>query len=68
MHEELAWVEFSATKPLSEESAASVREAALAIVRHGIRYLPVVDGGTLVGIVAVQRVGRSGRSSATRRP
>jgi CBS-domain-containing membrane protein len=44
----------AAGEPLSEESAASVRAAALAIVRHGVRYLPIVDDGTLVGIVAIQ--------------
>lgn len=43
---------------LSPESLASVREAALAIVRHRIRYLTVVDDGTLVGILAVPRMNR----------
>ena len=38
--------------PLSVESVASVREAAIAIRYHGVRYLPVVDDGRLVGIVA----------------
>ena len=38
--------------PLSVESARSVRDAAIAIRYHGARYLPVVDDGCLVGIVA----------------
>ena len=42
---------------LSAESAASVRAAAVAIVRHGARYLPVVEDGTLVGILTVQDLG-----------
>lgn len=44
--------------PLTPESAASVREGAIAVLRHGVRYLPVVDDGTLVGIVAVRELGR----------
>jgi hypothetical protein len=47
--------------PLSEESALSVRAAALAVVCRGIRYLPVVDDGTLVGIVDLFTLGRSPR-------
>jgi CBS domain-containing protein len=43
-------------KPLSVESAASVREAALAMLTNGVKYLPVVDGEHLVGIVAVRDV------------
>jgi CBS domain-containing protein len=43
-------------KPLSVQSAASVREAALAMLRNGVKYLPVVDGEHLVGIVAVRDV------------
>lgn len=38
--------------PLSVESARSVRDAAIAIRYHGVKYLPVVDGGCLVGVVA----------------
>ena len=38
--------------PLSVQSALSVRNAAIAIRYHGVRYLPVVDDGRLVGIVA----------------
>jgi CBS domain-containing protein len=38
--------------PLSVQSALSVREAAIAIRYHGVRYLPVVNDGRLVGIVA----------------
>ena len=37
---------------LSVESARSVRDAAIAIRYHGASYLPVVDDGRLVGIVA----------------
>ena len=40
-------------RPLSAESAESVREAALAVVRSRVRYLTVVDDGSLVGIVPV---------------
>ena len=40
--------------PLSVESALSVRDAAIAIRYHGASYLPVVDDGRLVGIVAVR--------------
>ena len=39
-------------QPLSVQSALSVKEAAIAIRYHGVRYLPVVDDGRLVGIVA----------------
>jgi CBS domain-containing protein len=39
--------------PLSRESEASVREGAVAVVCHGVRYLPIVDDGLLVGIVPV---------------
>ena len=42
----------SMDSPLSVESALSVRNAAIAIRYHGVRYLPVVDDGRLVGIVA----------------
>ncbi len=38
--------------PLSVESARSVRQASIAIRYHGVRYLPVLDDGCLVGIVA----------------
>lgn len=44
-------------QPLVAESIASVRQAAIAVVRHGVPYLTVVDDGTLVGIVAVSRLG-----------
>jgi hypothetical protein len=50
-----------AEQRLSEESAVSVQEAALAVVHHGIRYLPVVDDGVLVGIVAVRWLSRCRR-------
>jgi hypothetical protein len=38
---------------LSAASAASVRDAAIAVVSRGVRYLPVVADGTLVGLVAI---------------
>jgi len=38
---------------LSAASAASVRDAAIAVLSHGMRYLPVVEDGTLVGLVAL---------------
>jgi hypothetical protein len=47
--------------PLSVESAVSVREAAIAIRYHGVRYLPVVDGGRLVGVVAFREEPRQPR-------
>ena len=47
--------------PLSVESALSVRNAAIAIRYHGVRYLPVVDDGRLVGIVAVPEARAVGR-------
>jgi hypothetical protein len=39
---------------LSAASAASVRDAAIAVLSHGVRYLPVVEDGTLVGLVAIE--------------
>lgn len=38
---------------LSEESAASVRDAAFAVLSRGVRYLPVVEDGTLVALVVL---------------
>lgn len=49
--------------PLSVETAHSVREAAIAIKYHGVKYLPVVDDGRLVGIVAFQEEPRRRRDS-----
>lgn len=40
---------------LSAASAASVRDAAIAVLSRGVRYLPVVEDGTLVGLVALER-------------
>jgi CBS domain-containing protein len=40
---------------LSAASAASVREAAIAVLSGGVGYLPVVEDGVLVGLVAVER-------------
>jgi hypothetical protein len=40
---------------LSAASAASVRDAAIAVLWGGVRYLPVVEDGTLVGLVALAR-------------
>jgi CBS domain-containing protein len=48
--------------PLSVESAASVREAAIAIRFHGVNYLPIVDDSRLVGIVAFREERRQPRS------
>jgi CBS domain-containing protein len=46
--------DISPNAPLSAESAASVRDAAMAmLLHHGVRYLPVVNDGRLVGIVSV---------------
>src|SRR4051812_23843619 len=39
---------------LSAASAASVRDAAIAVLSRGVRYLPVVEDGTLVGLVALE--------------
>jgi hypothetical protein len=44
---------------LSAASAASVREAAIAVLSRGVRYLPVVEDGTLVGLVALARAPRA---------
>ena len=46
--------DISADLALSPESAVSVSDAAIAIRYHGARYLPVVEDGCLVGIVAIQ--------------
>jgi hypothetical protein len=43
---------------LSAASAASVRDAAIAVLSRGVRYLPVVEDGTLVGLVALTRAPR----------
>ena len=47
-----------ARAPLSEESAASVRDAAIAIMCHELQYVPVVEDGTLVGVLAVRGLDR----------
>lgn len=66
-----------AEQPLSVESAASVRDAAMAIMQDRVRqdrvrYLPVVEDGTLIGVVAIGHrrdggtaVGRPLRGCAT---
>jgi CBS domain-containing protein len=38
---------------LTAASAASVRDAAIAVLSRGVRYLPVVEDGTLVALVAL---------------
>jgi CBS-domain-containing membrane protein len=53
--------DISTDRPLSVESALSVREAAIAIRYHGVQYLPVVDAGRLVGIVAFREEPRRRR-------
>jgi hypothetical protein len=40
---------------LSAASAASVRDAAIVVLSRGLRYLPVVEDGTLVGLVDLAR-------------
>ena len=45
---------------LSAASAASVRDAAIAVLSRGVRYLPVVADGTLVGLVAFARCTATG--------
>jgi CBS domain-containing protein len=50
---EVRVADISPKAPLSVESAASVRDAAMAMLCHGIRYLPVVDQGRLVGVVCL---------------
>jgi hypothetical protein len=47
---------------LSAASAASVRDAAIAVLSHGVQYLPVVEDGTLVGLVVVSRTPQPGAS------
>ena len=72
MHEErmarrsAPWIEMP--PPLSPESAASVRAAAFAVLRHGVRYLPVLDDGILVGLVAVGDLRRPHRTPGPVRP
>jgi CBS domain-containing protein len=47
-------VDGHATRPLvTGESAMDLEEAAARMVQHGVRRLPVVDGGALVGIVTL---------------
>jgi|tagenome__1003787_1003787.scaffolds.fasta_scaffold20943761_1 hypothetical protein len=56
---------------LSAASAASVRDAAIAVLSCGVRYLPVVEDGTLVGLVALAGAPgpvASGRPAAHRNP
>ena len=55
-----------AEQPLSVESATSVRDAAMAIMQDRVRYLPVVEDGTLIGVVAIGH--RRGGETAVGRP
>ena len=50
--------DISPKAPLNVESAASVTDAAMAMLCHGVRYLPVVDQGRLVGIVCLRDLRR----------
>jgi|tagenome__1003787_1003787.scaffolds.fasta_scaffold20973491_3 hypothetical protein len=50
---------------LSAASAASVRDAAIAVLSRGVRYLPVVEDGMLVGLVALARAPQPGASEPT---
>jgi len=60
MQQPIATVMTAAPHVISAE--ASAHDAALTMARHGIRHLPVVDGGQLVGVVterdlfALQRI------------
>jgi saccharopine dehydrogenase-like NADP-dependent oxidoreductase len=54
-----------AEQPLSVESATSVRDAAMAIMQDRVRYLPVVEDGTLIGVVAIGHR-RSGETAVGR--
>ena len=49
---------------LSAASAASVRDAAIAVLTRGIRYLPVVEDGTLVALVALAPAPQTGGTRA----
>jgi hypothetical protein len=51
---------------LSAASAASVRDAAIAVLSRGVRYLPVVEDGTLVGLVALGRAPQSAAPEPTK--
>ena len=48
--------------PVTLQAEASAYEAALVMARHGVRHIPVVDGGKLIGVIterdlfALQRV------------
>jgi saccharopine dehydrogenase-like NADP-dependent oxidoreductase len=55
-----------AKQPLSVESAISVRDAAMAVMQDRVRYLPVVEDGTLIGVVAIRH--RRDGETAVRRP
>jgi hypothetical protein len=54
-------------EPLSPESAASVGDGVIAVLRHGVRYLPIVDDGTLVGILPVGQLDWLPAGCTTRR-
>ena len=49
--------------PRTLPAEASAHDAALLIAQHGVRHVPVVDGGRLIGVVterdlfALQRIG-----------
>jgi CBS domain-containing protein len=59
--------DISPRAPLSVDSAASVRDAAIAMLHHGVRYLPVVDDGRLVGVVSLRDMWQQlPRTKATR--
>jgi CBS domain-containing protein len=54
--DELRVSDTSPRAPLSVDSAASVRDAAIAMLHHGVQYLPVIDDGHLVGVVSLRDV------------
>lgn len=60
--------DIAADLQLTAESALSVRDAAIAIMYHGVSHLPVVDDGRLVGIVAFRAERTGPRRHSDPRP
>lgn len=57
--------EFMATNVVSVSSKTSIVEARKYMVAHGIRRLPVVDNGKLVGMVSFRKISEAAPSVAT---
>jgi len=57
--------EFMTTNVITVSSKTSITEARRYMVTHGVRRLPVVDKGSLVGIVTERRIAEASPSSAT---